>query len=159
TMTEAYQLAPGAPPNGDLENKLWSRFRLTPMGPEELLNALLAATNVESTVRRAGGGRNLAQLRFQLVRQYSFLFDVDEDADRPNYEGTVSQALALLNGSLVGIGSRDVPGSALAGILDTAGPDAEKIEKIYLRTLSRLPSGDELEEWKKYVQAPPSGGA
>ena len=124
------------------------------------MNAIFAATDVESAAQRAGFA-NIDQIRVQLLKKYSFLFDVDEDADSPNYEGTVSQALALLNWSLVGIGASAVPGSALAEILDTAGTDAQKVEKLYLRTLSRPPTKEELDAATKYVvsaQAPASPG-
>jgi hypothetical protein len=154
-LSEAYQVAPGAPSPGDPENKLWSRFRLAPLGPEELLNAIFQATNIESAAERAGFA-DKDQLRFQLTRRYSFLFDVDEDADSPSYEGTVTQALVLLNGTLVGLGASAIPGSALQEILDTAGTDAQKLEKLYWRTLGRAPAADELERWTKFVAAPPA---
>jgi Protein of unknown function (DUF1549)/Protein of unknown function (DUF1553) len=157
-LSEAYQLLPGAPGAGDPENKLWSRFRLTPLGPEELLNAIFQATSIEAAAEHAGFA-NKDQLRVQLVKRYSFLFDVDEDADSPSYEGTVSQALALLNGSLVGIGSSAIPGSALEEILDAAGTDAQKIEKLTLRTLGRAPTAEETERFTKYVASPPPVGA
>ncbi len=154
-LSEVYQVLPGASAPADPENKLWSRFRLTPLGAEELLNAIFQATNIETAAQHAGFA-NKDQLRFQLLRRYSFLFDVDEDADSPSYEGTVSQALALLNGSLVGIGSSAVPGSALEEILDSAaGTDAQRIEKLYLRTVGRSPAPDEVELWAKYVASPP----
>ena len=95
-------------------------------------------------------------LQTLVVRRYSFLFDVDEDSDSPSYDGNVSQALALLNGSLVGIGSSAIPGSALEEILDTASTDAQRLEKIYLRTLGRPPTADELDVGTKYLAALPN---
>jgi Protein of unknown function (DUF1549)/Protein of unknown function (DUF1553) len=157
-LSEAYQVLPGTPASADPENKLWSRFRLTPLGPEELLNAIFQATSIEAAAQHAGFA-NKDQLRFQLVRRYSFLFDVDEDADSPSYDGNVSQALALLNGSLVGIGSSAIPGSALEEVLEASGTDAQKIEKLTLRTLGRAPTSDEVERWTKYVASPPPVGA
>ena len=164
--TEAYQLAstpPVKPGTPDPENRLWSRFHLTPMGPEELLNALFAATNVESAMKHAGIG-NVEQLRAQLVRQYAFLFDVDEDVDQASFEGTVSQALSMLNGSLVGVGGAAVPGGTLAEVLWSGGNDPQKIESLYLRTLSRRPTSEELQQWTSYIAsetahtiAPPIG--
>jgi hypothetical protein len=158
TLTDAYQVAPGAPAKPDPENKTWSRFRVTPLGPEELLNAILQATHIEDAMQRAGYP-NVDAFRFQLVRQYSFLFDVDENADSPSYEGTVSQALNLLNGSLVGLGSTAIPGTALADIVTAGGGTDAEVTKLYLRTLSRPPEKDELDVWTKYVasaqSAPP----
>lgn len=154
--TEAYQLSARAPAssgdaNADPENKLWSHFHLAPLGPEELLNALLRATNVEAAADKAGI-KDMDQLRAQLVRQYAFLFDVDETDDTPDFSGTVTQALSLLNGALVGQGSRAIPGSALSDVLAKSNSDEEKIDELALRVLGRKPTSDERAKWVMYVQ-------
>lgn len=162
--TEAYQLAADKEAKVDPENKLWARFHLVPLGSEELLNAVLRATRIEDAAARVGLP-NVEQLRAQLERQVGFLFDVDEEDDTPDYEGTVSQALALLNGGLVGNGARAVPGSALADVLAGPGDDAAKVERLALQVLSRRPTPAEREAWVGYVRdpqrsaaPPPSGG-
>jgi hypothetical protein len=143
TATEAYQLSPTKTEVGsDPENKLWGRFHLVPLGPEELLNALIGVTGV----------KRLEQQRMQLVRQYAFLFEVDETDDTPDYSGTVSQALALLNGSLTAQGAKALPASALAGVLAMPGGDAEKIDALTLRVLSRPPTDAERDKWVAYVK-------
>ncbi len=118
--TEAYGLAAApladATAKTDPEAKLWEHFRVAPLGPDELLNALASATNLEGIVR-ATGRMDLDQVRFQTKQRYGFLFDVDEESDAPDYEGTISQALALLNGSVVGTGARVLPGAALGDVL------------------------------------------
>jgi len=152
--TEAYALAAAALPDAtakvDPEAKLWERFRVTPLGPEELLNALVAATRLDGIVRGAGR-MDLDQVRFQVKQRYGFLFDLDEESDAPDYEGTISQALALLDGGVVGSGARVLPGGALADVVAAPGDDASKIEALYVRTLSRFPTADETATWTKYV--------
>jgi hypothetical protein len=152
--TEAYGLAAAplsdATAKVDPEAKLWERFRVTPLGPEELLNALVAATRLDGIVR-ATGRMDLDQVRFQVKQRYGFLFDVDEETDAPDYEGTISQALALLDGGVVGSGARVLPGGALADVLAASGDDASKIEVLYVRTLSRFPTAEETATWTKYV--------
>ena len=149
--TEAYQLAASASAKSDPENRLWTRFHLVPLGPEELMNALLRATDLESAAQKAGI-QDLDQLRTQLVRQYAFLFDVDETDDVPDYSGTVTQALSLLNGQLVGQGTRSIPGSALDDVLAKPGDDAAKVDALVLRVLSRKPTDAERSKWVEYVQ-------
>ena len=149
--TEAYQVAASASAKTDPENKLWTRFHLVPLGPEELLNALLRATDLESAAKKSGI-QDLDVLRTQLVRQYAFLFDVDETDDVPDFSGTVTQALSLLNGQLVGQGARAIPGSALDDVLAKPGDDASKIDALVLRVLSRNPTADERTKWVNYVQ-------
>jgi hypothetical protein len=152
--TEAYALAaaplPDATAKVDPEAKLWERFRVTPLGPEELLNALVAATRLDGIVRGAGR-MDLDQVRFQVKQRYGFLFDLDEESDAPDYEGTISQALALLDGGVVGSGARVLPGGALADVVAAPGDDASKIEALYVRTLTRFPTTEETATWTKYV--------
>jgi hypothetical protein len=158
TATQAYQLSStaraGVPAAAAAEqDKLWPRFRLEPLGPEELLNALMDATGVEATLR-ATGKVDVDRIRYVLFTAYSYLFDVDEEFDQTDFEGTISQALALLNGRLVGGGTSDVPGSAIDKILASPGTDADKVAALYLRTVSRPPTAEESAYFVKYVNEP-----
>jgi hypothetical protein len=148
--TEAYQLAAAAPRRGD--GQLWSRYPLEPLGPDELLDSIVAATGIQPLLARLGG-EDLDRLRDDLRRQMSFLFEVDEQAADTAYQGTIPQALMLLNGRLVNNGATAIPGDALAAILAEGGSDAATIEALYLRTLSRRPTADELAHWVGYVNA------
>jgi hypothetical protein len=134
----------------DPETRLWERFRVTPLGPEELLNALVVATKLDLIVR-ATGRLDLAQVRFRVKQRYGFLFDVDEETDDSDYSGTIAQGLALLNGSVVTAGASSLPEGALAGVLAMPGDDGAKIEALYVRTLSRLPTRNEVDTWTKFV--------
>lgn len=160
--TKAYGLS-AAPMNdatakADPEAKLWERFRVTPMGPEELLGALVTATRVDAVVR-ATGRLDLDNVRFRVRQRYGFLFDVDEESDEPDFDGTIAQALALINGSVVGTGTRLLPASALADVMASPGDDATKIGALYLRSLSRFPTADETTRWQAFLadamNAPP----
>ncbi len=149
--TEAYQLS--AAPSGskaDPENKLWGRFHLVPLGPEELLNAILRATALEKTASRVGV-KDVDALRSNIARRYAFLFDTDEGDDEPDYSGTVSQALALLNGALVRQGGRALPGSMLGELVRGAGSAADKIDRLTLTVLARHPTDEERRRWVDYV--------
>ena len=151
--TEAYGVAASAVPANaktDPENKLWARFHLVPLGPEELLNAVLRVTDLEDTAQKAGVV-NLDALRAAVVQRYAFLFDTDEDDDEPDYSGTISQALALLNGALVAQGDRALPGSTVADIVRAAGTDSAKVDLLALRVLGRAPTTDERTRWVAYV--------
>ena len=131
---------------------MWERFRVTPLGPEELLDAVVAATQLDAIVEETGR-LDLAQVRYRVKQRYGFLFDVDEETDQNDYEGTIAQALALLNGSVVATGASVLPGSTLSEILAMPGDDAPKIEALYLCTLSRLPAAAEIDDWSRFVQA------
>jgi hypothetical protein len=131
--------------------KLWERFRMTPLGPDELLGALTAATKLDAVVR-ATGRMDLAEVRRVIRARYGFLFDVDEESDVRDYEGTIAQALALLNGSVVATGASGLPESALHDLL-ADGPSAPRaIEGLYLRTLSRFPTAQETASWITFIE-------
>jgi hypothetical protein len=134
----------------DPEAKLWERFRVAPLGPDELLDALVSATKLD-TIVRATGRLDLDDVRFKVRQRYGFLFDVDEATDESDYEGTIAQALALLNGSVVATGASVLPGSALAEILGADGDDASKVQALYLRALSRMPAPAEVTRWTQFL--------
>jgi hypothetical protein len=137
--------------DADREIKLWERFRVTPLGPEQLLNAVVAATKLDAIVRSTGR-LDLDQVRFRVKQRYGFLFDIDEDSAADDYEGTIAQALALLNGNVVTTGASVLPGSALADVL--ALPDegeAARIGALYIRVLSRQPVAKEVARWSKFL--------
>lgn len=150
SATEAYQLAARREPSaGDPENKLWGSFHLVPLGPEELLNAIMRATNVETSGRRAG--IDVDVLRAFVLKQYAFVFDTDEEADAADYSGTITQALTLLNGALVEDGALATPGSAVVAIADGPGSEAEKVDALAVRVLARHATPEEMERWAAYV--------
>jgi hypothetical protein len=150
--TEAYQLAAERDPksSADPDNTLWAHFHLVPLGPEELLNAILRVTDLEKTAQKAGI-KDLDALRASIVKQYAFLFDTDEEDDEPDYSGTVSQALALLNGGLVAHGSRAYPNASLFQVVNGPGSDAEKVDQLVTRIFARKPTPEERERWVGYV--------
>jgi hypothetical protein len=159
TATEAYQRASAPPRSAEpqksaAESRLWARFRPSPMGPDELVDSLVAATKIEPLLERSAGGE-LERIKIQVRKQFSYLFDVDEEqADDDQFDGTIPQALMLLNGRLTNAGSSAVPGAALAEILAMPGDDAARVEALYLRTLSRRPTAQELEKGVAFVTAP-----
>jgi hypothetical protein len=147
----AYGLAAGKPSPRDPENLYFARFRLAPLGPIELLNALLDATDVQKAALRSGKPQDLLNFRRNLFRQLAFLFEVDEDQEARDFEGSVAQALALINGSLTDAGSKALPGTALAGILRAKKSPSETITAIFRKVLGRSPSSKELDYFLDYV--------
>jgi hypothetical protein len=149
--TEAYQLSSGKAAKG--EGTLWSRYPLKALGPDELLDSIVAATGTGPLLSQLAGD-DLEGLRADLRRQMTFLFDVDEQAGETVYQGTLSQALMLLNGRLVNGGASAIRGDALDAVLARGQGDAAAIEALYLRTLSRPPSPEEVDHWVRFVNAP-----
>ena len=151
--TQVYQLSAAPAKNVDSENALWARYRLKPMSPPQLLESLVQATDMSSVLQRAAGG-NLEQLKQRALIGFTFLFDVDEEQEQKEFEGTIPQALMLLNGGLTNTGASPIPGAALAEVLSLSGDDMKKIESLYLRTLSRKPTPAEQKKWAEFIYSP-----
>lgn len=153
-LTEAYQRADAAGQQGDMDEKLWAHFQLQRLGPDELLDSVARATNLDNILDKAAG-ENIAKLRFGIRKQFSFLFDVDEMSDHHDeFDGTISQALLLMNGNLINRGASALPQLAIADVLKQPGGDKEHVREITLRTLSREPTDDEMKKWLAFVQKP-----
>ncbi len=152
TATKVYQLSSGQAKT-DPGNTLWARYRLKPMGPEQLMDSLVSATNLGPVLERMFGG-NLDVLKTQLQRQFTFLFDTDEEQEQKDFEGTIPQALLMLNGNITNRGASPIPGTTLAEIMSMPGSDEGKIAALYLRTLSRKPTAAELARWTKFIRQP-----
>lgn len=151
--TEVYQLSSQPAKSAGPGNTLWARYRLKPMGPEEMLDSLVTATKLEPALQQVAGG-NLDTLKTVMVRQLNFLFDVDEEFEQKDFEGTIPQALMLLNGNLTNRAVTAIPGTTLKEVWDMEAGDSQRIETLYLRTLSRKPTSPELTKWTEFVNAP-----
>jgi hypothetical protein len=150
-LTEAYQRATA--PHKDIDDDLWAHARLRPLGPEELINALFEATQLEPALQEAGASDSLEEVRARLRRDFTFLFDVDEEGDDDTFNGTIPQALLLLNGSLINRSVRPIPGTTIAQVLAMPGGDDLKVQALYLRTLSRMPTPEETAKWVTYISS------
>ena len=126
------------------------RHPLRALTPTELLAALDNATGVRALVDRMAPDK-AEKITQRLEASVDFLFDVDEESTARDYEGTIQQALMLLNGSLVASGGLASPGSPLAAILDGPGTMSDKITALYLRTLSRRPNVKEVAHWIEFL--------
>jgi hypothetical protein len=146
--TEAYQLA--SSPTAAGEGRMWSRFPDKPLDADQLLDAIVAATGIAPVLATVSNGDEEG-LRADLRKQMSFVFDVDESGGEARYDGTIAQALSLLNGKLVNTGASAIAGGALDAILRDDISDAEVVRRIYVRVLGRLPDADEVAHWLEFV--------
>ncbi|MCW3098318.1 MAG: hypothetical protein JWL77_3936 [Chthonomonadaceae bacterium] len=138
----------------DPENSLWGHYRLKPMEVNEIVSSLITATNFQPVLNRVAGG-NADQLTSRLQRLLTFTFTTDEpESEQKDFEGTIPQALLLLNNGLTNGTISPIPGSALADVLAMPGGDEEKITSLYLRTLSRRPTAAEITHWTGFLAMP-----
>ena len=93
-------------------------------------------------------------------RQFLFAFANDEAEESTSFQGTIPQALMMMNGELMQEALSGKPGSFLGEVCEQAGrhgrsPEAYMVDSIYLAALSRHPTPSELAQARQYLGAFP----
>jgi hypothetical protein len=156
TASRAYQLSSAKVKPGEKEESLFSQMQLKPMSPEQLFDSLLTATTAHRTGSTDDGNRR----RDAWLRQFLFTFANDEAEELTSFQGTIPQALMMMNGELMREALSGKPGSFLCDVLEQAGrqgrlPEAYMVDSIYLAALSRHPSNKELGQAQEFLNAFP----
>ena len=131
-------------------------MQLKPMSPEQLFDSILTAT----MAHRAGSSDEGNRRRNAWLQQFIFTFANDEDGESTSFQGTIPQALMMMNGDLMQTAISCKPGSFLGEVMEQAqrqgrAPEAYMVDSIYLAALSRHPSAKELARARHYLEAYP----
>jgi hypothetical protein len=120
---------------------MFSRFYLRQMEAEQLYESLLVVTAAEGTVAK----RDRETTKDQWLRQFITAFGTDENDEATTFNGSIPQALTLMNGELVRRATGNEFGSMLARVANNPKFDnADRIRYLYLAAFSRLPTREEL---------------
>lgn len=153
--SQTYQLSSVMIKDNEKDETLFSHMALKPMTPEQLFDSLLAATSAH----KAGGDNGSDKKRDQWLNQFIFAFANDEGDEGSSFQGTIPQALMMMNGELMEKATGGKPGSFLADLLDNAGrkpnPVGFMVNNLYLTALSRRPSGNEMTQTSHFLSATP----
>jgi hypothetical protein len=101
-------------------------------------------------VRRPGPMGPLARFR---TPQFAFLaeFGYDPSLKADEVEGTIPQALLMMNSPLLADRVRAKEGTLLGKLLKQHPRDAGALNALYLRVLARKPTGRELQKCQQYI--------
>jgi len=120
---------------------MFSRFYLRQMQAEELFESLLVATAADRTLSR----ERRDEMRDNWLRQFNTAFATDENDEATSFNGSIPQALTLMNGELVRRATSDKEGSMLYRVAtDSSMDNPEKIRYLYRAALARNPTRQEL---------------
>jgi hypothetical protein len=120
---------------------MFSRFYLRQMQAEQLYESLLVATEADSTLSK----EERADMRERWLRQFTTAFGTDENDEATTFNGSIPQALTLMNGDLMRRATGNQNGSMLYRVAwDASMDNAEKIRYLYLAALARVPTRQEL---------------
>ena len=150
--SDAYQLTSSATKDNEKDETLFSHMTMKPMTPEQLFDSLIVATAAHKA-----GGDDTSKNRDQWLGQFVFAFANDEGEEGSSFQGTIPQALMMMNGELMekAVGGRS--GSFLADLLERShlqakgATDAFVINQLYLAALSRGPTRTELGKARTYL--------
>ncbi len=131
------------------ETPLFSHMYVKNMTAEQLYDSLIVATSAHKS-GQSNWERAETQRR-QWMRQFMVAFDSDSGDDATTFNGTIPQALMMMNGELTKNAISPDQGSYLNQLLLSKGNDQAKIRKMFLSTLSRYPDRRESNSAQKLV--------
>ncbi len=135
------------------ETPLFSHMYVKSMEAEQLYNSLIVATNAHKSGRV--DYEEAERRRNRWMQQFVTTFGTDENDEATTFNGTIPQALMMMNGELVQDAISCEPGSFLHGLLTGPGNDASKINRLYLAALTRKPTRAELQTAAKLMRSYP----
>jgi hypothetical protein len=160
--SQTYQRSSAAPGSSASSERTFARMKVRGLTPEQLFDSLLQATYFREQVNN--NQRQFAQLRAEFVAKFS-------STERPaELQTSILQALTLMNGrfmldrtSLDALlkkkpDDEEIPNSFIAIISNPFMSTRDRIETLFLATLSRSPRPEELKKLTEYVEkGGPSG--
>ncbi|MDF1664309.1 MAG: DUF1549 domain-containing protein [Planctomycetota bacterium] len=134
---------------------LHQRGRLRLLSPQQIVSSILRASGIEPTfkVNRRGSQGDFATyklLKRQMILRFEKLYD-DKSPVPDVFEGSVRQKLVLFNDSFINDAMKATTGSMLRLIIKGGRNRSERIRALYIATLGRKPTKDELETCQKIV--------
>lgn len=155
TQAECYQLTSQATDDNELDDPeagyipAFSRVYARPMSPEQVYDSMLVATGVERQL-----WDQLAKARQEWLQQFVTPHNTDENDESIAFEGTVTQALLLMNGELTSRALNGSRGTVLEKISSASVKDSQKIEMLAMAALSRKPTPAEAKAFLAHLRTP-----
>ena len=164
--SETYQRTSQTNKSNKDDEIYYSHAYVKPLSAEQFFYSLLQATGFErfqqvkmEGMKKQGGEDRRGMLRAledrkrEHLRKFLFLLDNGEMEEIEAFNGTVPQALMMINGDMVNdSASHEEHGSFVNYVLEKWREPAERLEFIYLNVLSRLPTAKEKTYFQRYME-------
>jgi len=147
-LSEAYSLSSKITGGNKADDPLmgetpkFTHFYLRNMRAEELYESLIVATEAQKT---KGDYAEQEKLKSQWLQQFNTTFGTDEGDEQTTFNGTIPQALMMMNGDLVKKATSIDQGSFLQKVAGSGMRPAEKIDVLFMAALSRPPNSAEID--------------
>jgi hypothetical protein len=158
TYSKAYQRSSTWDSASAPEPRLFARMALKGLTAEQFYDSIVEATRYQEAPEvpgpRGGVGLPPGGARAEFVSRFS-----NHSDKRTEFQTSILQALALMNGKFVSDATSLRNSVTLAGVIDAPWmKTSEKIDALYLAALSRKPRAEESARLVKYVErGGPSG--
>lgn len=125
----------------DETSAFFVRMLCKPLSPEQLYDSVMTLTEAHKTSKSA----DTSAARGAFLDRFRATFGDDEiSGSAPKYNGTITQALMMMNSWEISRVCACEPGTFLHRLAtDTTIKDEDKVDRIYLAGLSRRPNGQE----------------
>lgn len=164
--SEAYQRTSETNESNEDDELYYSHAYVKPLSAEQFFYSMLQATDFErlqqgkldGLTKRGGEDRKnmlrtLEQRKREHLRKFLFLLDNGEMEELEAFNGTVPQALMMINGDMVNdSANHEDRGSFINYVLEKWRDPIERMEYIYLSVLSRLPTSKEKAYFQRYLE-------
>lgn len=154
-LTRAYQLSSASQPDADERPELFARMAIKSLSAEQLYDCLSEGMRrVEGATANqamAGGFVGVDQNRQAFLNKFRAPTQGATD-----FESGIPQALTMMNGSLIRQATHLQQSDILIALEAPIFTDEERVESLFLSTLSRPPRDDERTKFCNYVK---SGGS
>lgn len=151
TSTRAYQLSSAATHKSQDDSTLLARMPLRGLTAEQLFDSVAMATGY----RDSGGGDDLLSgiLGGNRSARSEFLTKFAPSERATEAQTSILQALTFMNGKVIADATSLRRSETLAAVVDAPFPTTpERVEALYLATLSRTPNKNELDRAVRFVQ-------
>lgn len=145
--TKAYQVSSLSSKEDTNPDESYATMLVRSLTPQQVYDAVLQAAGERESLDRPTPEA--------VAERRAFLLQLDAPTGQPTeYHGGIPQALMLLNGPLVGRLTNPATGDFLAALIDSPFlNDEQRVETLFLATLSRLPKSVERERTQKLLAA------
>lgn len=133
---------------------LFSHMYLKGMTAEQLYDSLIIATQAHKAGKTSW--EESEKQRQEWLQQFINTFATDEGGETSTFNGTIPQALVMMNGELIAEATSVEPGSFLNDVLQHAKSPNDAIRRLYMASLGRIPRSRELAAAKKLFAVSPT---
>ncbi len=145
--TDAYQRSSAQTEPGQSDVRLFARFPVQGLTPEQLYDSLAAVVLADAEQNAMFAFQNPQSPRRMFLEKFALTGKKTES------QTSILQALTLMNGPTVAQATQSDGGKLVASLVELPGQtDAERVDAIYLAALGRKPTAAERERVDKHLK-------